>query len=103
MVLRKAPRRARRDREAPDIAKGASSWSHNDVNFLTGAMRYSSPVADVMWRNLQKVGPPQFDEADLNCRVSALTFDEAENMLKPDFASFRHQEAACHRSHSAQG
>ena len=72
-----------------DVAKGAAlmTGTTHDVNFLTGCYEVllNEVLADVMWRNLQKVGAPQFDEADLEFAGKlALTFDEnsVANMLK---------------------
>jgi aminobenzoyl-glutamate utilization protein B len=80
-----------------DVAKGASlmTGTTHDVNFLTGCYEVllNEALADVMWRNLQKVGAPQFDEADFEfARKLALSFDEGsvENMLRsPDYAEFK--------------
>ena len=59
-----------------DVAKGAALMTGTtyDVNFLTGCYEVllNEVLADVMWRSLQKVGPPEFDDADhefaKNCR-----------------------------------
>ncbi|HHX29101.1 MAG: amidohydrolase [Bacillota bacterium] len=80
-----------------DVAKGAAlmTGTTHDVNFLTGCYEVllNEVLADVMWRNLQKVGAPQFDEADLEFAGKlALTFDEnsVANMLRsPDFAELQ--------------
>lgn len=80
-----------------DVAKGAAFMTGTtyDVNFLTGCYEVllNEVLADVMWRSLQKVGAPQFDEADREFAGKlAATFDKGtvENVLRsPDFAEFQ--------------
>ncbi len=76
-----------------DVAKGAALMTGTtfDIDFLTGCYEclLNEVLADVMWESLQEVGPPEFDEADLEFAKNLRnTFDQKalESMLKsPDF------------------
>jgi len=80
-----------------DVAKGAALMTGTsfDIKFLTGCYDVlpNEALADVMWRNLQKVGAPQFDEADLEfARKLSESFDKEslENMRRsPEFQEFK--------------
>ena len=83
-----------------DVAKGAALMTGTtyDVNFLTGCYEVllNEVLADVMWRSLQKVGPPEFDDADHEfAKKLAATFDKAtvENLFRSgDLAEFKELE-----------
>ncbi len=80
-----------------DVAKGATLMTGTtfDVNFLTGCYEVllNEVLADVMWKSLQKVGPPVFDDSDLEfARNLRKTFDPASlsaMMKSSDFAEFK--------------
>ncbi len=63
-----------------DIAKGSAliNGTTFEIDFLTGCYNVllNEVLADVMWDSLQEVGPPQFDEGDLEfAKELAQTFD----------------------------
>ncbi len=80
-----------------DVAKGAALMTGTsfEVNFLTGCYEVllNEVLADVMWKNLQRVGPPKFDDSDLEfAKGLRETFDKAalSAMAKsPDFVEFK--------------
>lgn len=80
-----------------DVAKGAALMTGTtyDVDFLTGCYEVllNEALAEVMWRNLQKVGAPKFDDKDHEfARKLAESFDKGavENFLRnPDMAEFK--------------
>ena len=82
-----------------DVAKGAALMTGTtfDINFLTGCYEVllNEALADVMWRNLQKVGAPQFDADDLEfARKLAETFDKAsldQMASNPEFKQLKGQ------------
>jgi aminobenzoyl-glutamate utilization protein B len=72
-----------------DVAKGAALMTGTtfDINFLTGCygVLLNDTLADVMWRNLQKVGAPKFDDMDMAfAKKLAESFDRAnlDQMLR---------------------
>jgi aminobenzoyl-glutamate utilization protein B len=82
-----------------DVARGAALMTGTtfDVKFLTGCYEVlpNETLADVMWRNLQKVGAPKFDEKDMEfARKMAESFDKAglETMAQsPEFKDLKGQ------------
>lgn len=80
-----------------DVAKGAAlmTGTSYDIEFLTGCYEVliNDVLAEVMWRNLQKVGAPAFDEDDLEfARRLSETFDKGvvENLRKsPEFQEYK--------------
>ncbi|MGE5578864.1 MAG: M20 family metallopeptidase [Bacillota bacterium] len=82
-----------------DVAKGAALMTGTtfDENYLTGCYEVllNETLAEVMWKALQRVGPPKFDEKDLEfARKLAQTFDKAnlEQMVKsPEFKELKGQ------------
>lgn len=76
-----------------DVARGAALMTGTtfDTNLLTGCygVLLNEALADVMWTNLQRVGPPKFDAQDMEfARQLRESFDRAsvEAMLRsPDF------------------
>ncbi len=76
-----------------DVARGAALMTGTTfkIDFLTGCYEVllNEVLADVMWDCLQKVGPPVFDEKDMEFgKKLSETFDKhmVENMRKsPDF------------------
>lgn len=82
-----------------DVAKGAALMTGTtfDINFLTGCYEVllNESLADVMWRSLQVVGAPKFDEKDLQfAKKLAESFDAAnmEQMARnPDFKDLKGQ------------
>lgn len=80
-----------------DVAKGAALMTGTtfDIKFLTGCYEVllNETLADVMWKSLQKVGAPQFDEKDMEfARKLSETFDRAslENLKRsPEFLEFK--------------
>jgi len=79
-----------------NVAKGAALMTETtfEIDFLTGCYNVllNEVLADVMWDCLQKVGPPAFDDKDIEFgKKLAGTFDKAqmENMYKsPHFQEF---------------
>ena len=79
----RAPRRSEVDeiyKWLLDIAKGAALMTGTtfEENFLTGCYEVllNETLADVMWECLKKVGPPDFDEKDLEfAKKLRATFD----------------------------
>ena len=72
-----------------NVAKGAALMTETtfEIDFLTGCYNVllNEVLADVMWDCLQKVGPPAFDDKDIEFgKKLAGTFDKAqmENMYK---------------------
>ncbi len=66
-----------------NVAKGAALMTGTtfEIDFLTGCydVLLNEVLADVMWRCLQKVGPPAFDDKDVEFgRRLAQTFDESQ-------------------------
>jgi aminobenzoyl-glutamate utilization protein B len=64
-----------------DIAKGAALMTGTsfEINFLTGCheMRMNKTLIGVQFRNLEKVGPPKFDQKDFEFAAAlAKTFDK---------------------------
>jgi aminobenzoyl-glutamate utilization protein B len=88
-----------------DVAEGASLMTGTsfEVNFLTGCYEVllNEVLADVMWKSLQKVGPPQFDDSDLEfARALRETFDRASLLAmakSPDFVEFNLKDQVLHR------
>lgn len=82
-----------------DIAKGAALMTGTtyEENYLTGCYEVllNETLAEVMWKALQRVGPPKFDEKDIEfARKLAETFDKAalEQMMKsPEFKDLKGQ------------
>lgn len=82
-----------------DVARGAALMTGTsfDVNFLTGCYEVllNEALADVMWRSLQRVGPPEFDEKDMAfARKLAESFDKdnlAQMVRSPEFAELKGQ------------
>lgn len=96
----RAPRRSQVEEiygRLVDVAKGAALMTGTtfDINFLTGCYEVliNDALAEVMWRCLQKVGAPAFDEKDMEfARRLAETFDKAsvENVIRsPEFQEYR--------------
>ncbi len=79
-----------------DVAKGASLMTGTtfEENFLTGCYEVllNESLADVMWKCLQIVGPPEFDQEDLDFAAKLReTFDKksVESMMRnPEFQEF---------------
>lgn len=79
-----------------NVAKGAALMTETtfEIDFLTGCYNVllNEVLADVMWDCLQKVGPPAFDDKDIEFgKKLAGTFDKTqmENMYKsPHFQEF---------------
>ena len=82
-----------------DVAKGAALMTGTtfEQNFLTGCYEVllNEALAEVMWKALQKVGAPKFDEKDIAfAEKLAETFDAAnlEQMRKaPEFKDLKGQ------------
>lgn len=82
-----------------DVARGAALMTGTTFkeNYLTGCYEVllNETLAEVMWKALQRVGPPKFDEKDLEfARKLAETFDKAnlEQMVKsPEFKDLKGQ------------
>lgn len=82
-----------------DVAKGAALMTGTtfEIKFLTGCYEVllNEVLADVMWRNLQKVGAPKFDDKDLAfAKKLAESFDKGamEEMLRsPEFKDLKGQ------------
>jgi len=65
-----------------DVAKGAALMTGTtfEIKFLTGCYEVliNDVLADVMWRSLQKVGAPKFDEKDMEfAKKLSETFDKS--------------------------
>lgn len=81
----RAPRRDQVDHiyeRLIDVARGAALMTGTTfaIDFLTGCYEVliNQALADVMWDCLQKVGPPEFDEHDLEfARKLTETFDKS--------------------------
>lgn len=81
-----------------DVAKGAALMTGTtfEIKFLTGCYEVliNDVLADVMWRSLQKVGAPKFDEKDMEfAKKLSETFDKSvvDNLRKnPPFTE--HEE-----------
>ncbi len=79
-----------------DVAQGAAlmTGTRFEIDFLTGCygVLINEVLADVMWDCLQKVGPPAFDEKDLEFgKKLAGSFDKfmVQNLRNsPDFKAF---------------
>lgn len=82
-----------------DVARGAALMTGTtfDENYLTGCYEVllNEALAEVMWKALQKVGAPKFDEKDLEfARKLAETFDKAnlvEMVRSPEFKDLKGQ------------
>ena len=82
-----------------DCAKGAALMTGTtfDIKLLTGCyeVRLNEALAEVMWRSLQKVGAPKFDEKDVAfAKKLAESFDAAnlEQMMRtPEFKELKGQ------------